>query len=440
MINKLTFFFIFVLLILPISLITGPAIPDISITFSAIFFSFLIFYNKDYKYLVKNKILLISLIFWLYLILISFFAENKYLSFRDAIIFIRILLIPILVYYLINQKTKIIEIILIIILITVLFVTFDTLYQFTNYKSDLGFGKDLLGFSPNWYGRLTGPFGKELIPGAYLSKFAFFGLVIFFYKFDYRSYYSFSSIVYLTLVGLAIFASGERMALATYLMGLVFLLLFFNKKRLIFLFSLVLIILSCFLLKKIHPFYNDFTIIESTPFHLGLKVEKSFPCQNNNDLNCKKIINLQPEFSQVIKNFDKSAYGEIYYLALRMFYDHKFLGIGLNNFTYLCKNDERYKDVMKNYNCTSHPHNIYLQWLIEIGVIGLFIFLFYLLYLFFYIYKKNTEYALISISTLLVLFWPIMSTGSLLKNWNGISTFFIIGVCLLITNLQKKTN
>jgi len=198
--------------------------------------------------------------------------------------------------------------------------------------------------------------------------------------------------------------------------------------------------LSCFLVKKIHPFYNDFTIIDSTPFHLGLKVEKSFPCKNNNELYCKKIINLQPEFSQVIKNFDKSAYGEIYYLGIRMFDDHKFLGIGLNNFTYLCKHDERYNNIMKNYNCTSHPHNIYLQWLVETGIIGLLVFLFYLSYLFIYIYKKNSEYTFIGIASLLVLFWPIMSTGSLLKNWNGISTFFIVGVCLLITNLKKKTN
>ena len=32
------------------------------------------------------------------------------------------------------------------------------------------------------------------------------------------------------------------------------------------------------------------------------------------------------------------------------------------------------------------------------------------------------------------MFWPIMSTGSLIKNWYGIITFFIIGfyVCVLV--------
>ena len=41
--------------------------------------------------------------------------------------------------------------------------------------SENGFGKDLLGFKSNWYGRLTGPFGDELIPGSYISKFGLLG-------------------------------------------------------------------------------------------------------------------------------------------------------------------------------------------------------------------------------------------------------------------------
>ena len=35
-----------------------------------------------------------------------------------------------------------------------------------NYSFDL---------SSDWYGRLTGPFGNELVPGAYVSKFGLLG-------------------------------------------------------------------------------------------------------------------------------------------------------------------------------------------------------------------------------------------------------------------------
>ena len=57
------------------------------------------------------------------------------------------------------------------------FVSLDTLYQFINYTSKDGFGEDLFGFKSNWYGRLTGPFGDELIPGSYVSKFGLFGFI-----------------------------------------------------------------------------------------------------------------------------------------------------------------------------------------------------------------------------------------------------------------------
>ena len=152
-------------------------------------------------------------------------------------------------------------------------------------------------------------------------------------------------------------------------------------------------------------------------------------------------IELQPEFLQVIKNFSSSAYGEIYALGIAMYNDHKLVGVGLNNFTYLCNNDERYKNIIKNYVCVSHPHNIYLQWLVESGVLGLIFFILYLSSLFYFILiKKINEYSLLSFATLLVLFWPIMSTGSLLKNWNGVSTFYIIGICITLTKLKKKIN
>tara|TARA_B100001245_G_scaffold231910_1_gene213373 strand:+ start:128 stop:1450 length:1323 start_codon:yes stop_codon:yes gene_type:complete len=439
MINRIPLLLIYSIIILPITLITGPAIPDITITFTGIFFLLLIFLHKEYKFVIEKKFFLYSVFFWLYLVFISFFAENYYLSFRDAFIFIRILLIPIFIYYWICKETKYIKIIIGVIFISVIFVALDSLYQFSQYDPEYGFGKDILGFRTTWYGRLTGPFKDELIPGAYLTKFGLLGIIFLFSNINNITYKNISTIIYLVILGAAIFASGERMALATFLMGIIFLSIFYRSNRLIFFSSFVIILLTILIIFKSHPIYNDFTVIESTPYHNGLKVEKTFTCKNDVKNNCKKIINLQPSFIKVIKNFDQSAYGEIYNLGLKMFKDHKFSGIGLNNFTFLCNNDERYNNMLQNYNCTTHPHNIYLQWLIEAGIIGFLIFIFYVAYLFYHILKNNyNEYSLISIATILVIFWPIMSTGSLLKNWNGIGIFFIIGICLVLSKIKEE--
>jgi hypothetical protein len=352
---------------------------------------------------------------------------------------VRYLALPIFLVFLIFNNNKYLKISTGIIFFSVTFVCIDTLYQFINYYPEFGFGKDLLGFTPDWYGRLTGPFYKELIPGAYVSKFGLIGLVYLIVSIENKTKQNIASITYLIMIGIVTFVSGERMAFATFLLGILFLIIFYQKKRVVFLLSLLLIFFIVFLISKIHPVYNDYKVLESTPYHLGLKIEKEYICNDNSEIRCKKIIYLQPRFIEVIKNFKDSPYGQIYKVGIKMFYDHKLQGVGMNNFTYLCKNDDRYKNLINNYDCPSHPHNIYLQWMIETGIFGLIFFLVYLYFIINYIFTNNfNNYSLISLSTLLILFWPIMSTGSLLKNWNGISTFFIIGICLALNNLKQK--
>ncbi len=439
MTKKIESFFLFFLLILPITLVTGPAIPDITITLSGIFFLFYAFHKKIYSNLIKDPFFLISFIFWLYLLLISSLAENNYLSFRDSLIFIRLLLIPIFIIYWGSTNNKFAEKILMVIFIVIIFVIFDTLFQFLNYDSEFGFGNDLFGFKSDWYGRLTGPFGNELIPGAYLARFSFLGLIYLFLKFKKHKLHNFYSILYLFFLGITIFSTGERMALATYSLGLIFLLIFLNRKRIIFATSIILIFISIFLVQKIHPSFNDYKIIESTPYHLGLKVQKEFVCKDNIEKKCMKIINLQPSFSKILKNFNETAYGEIYQLSLTMFLDNKLFGIGLNNFTFLCNNNKAYNKLIKNYDCVSHPHNIHIQWLVETGLFGFILFQLYLIFIIFKIIIKNiNENAIISLVPILIMFWPIMSTGSLLKNWNGVSTFFIIGLCLITSRIKRE--
>tara|TARA_Y100000590_G_scaffold462560_2_gene626977 strand:+ start:538 stop:1887 length:1350 start_codon:yes stop_codon:yes gene_type:complete len=449
MTNIIEKFAYFLILIIPIALITGPAIPDISISLVGISFLLIFYLKKNLTYKNTEIWVKISLIFWIYLIIISLFSENKYLAYRDAIIFIRIILIPIFLYYWLLNNNKKIKQFSFLIFITVVFVSLDTFYQFTNYSPPSGFGKDIFGIYPSeeFYGRLSGPF-KDLVPGAFVSKFALFGLIFIFEYFKDKKKLLVISISYLTLAGFITYISGERMAQATFLLGLLFLSIFYNKKRIIFIVSLLFIFLSIILVNKIHPIYNDYTVIQSSPYHLGLKIEKTYECERSTTKKCKKILSVQPEFIEVLKNFRYSAYGQIYSLALKMYKDHPLQGIGLNNFYYLCKNDERYKDSIKEYSsesqfiikdCVSHPHNFYLQWLVEAGIFGLVLFIIYVLSLFYFIIIKSlSSYKFISLSTLIIIFWPIMSTGSLLKNWMGVSTFFIIGICISLSSFKKK--
>ena len=241
MIHRLNYFFIFFILILPITLITGPAIPDLTVTFSSIFFLFSIFIHKSYKNIYKNIFVKFSIIYWLFFLFISLFAENVFLAYRDSTIFVRYLALPIFLIFLIFNNNRCLKISAGIIFFSVTFVCIDALYQFLNYDPEFGFVKDLLGFTPDWYGRLTGPFYKELIPGAYVSKFGLIGLVYLIVSIKNKTKQNIASITYLTLIGIVTFVSGERMAFATFLLGILFLIIFYQKKRVVFLLSLLLI-------------------------------------------------------------------------------------------------------------------------------------------------------------------------------------------------------
>ena len=431
--------FSYLFLLVPLFLITGPAIPDIVITLGVIFGIFYFVYLKIYDDLLKISLFRVTILFWLSLIFISFFSYNKFNSFQDSLIFIRFLLIPIFCYFLFFNNEKIFQRTLLLIFILVIFVSVDTLYQFLNYTSKDGFGEDILGFKSVWYGRLTGPFGDELIPGSYISKLGLLGFAfILSLKKNNKNVILHS--IYLSSILLVSYVSGERMAFATFSLSLLMLLIFLDGYRKSIFLSIAIGLLLIFLAIYLHPFYNDFKIIESTQYHQGQKIEKFFECEDNSKKICSKIINIQPSFFEVIKNFSTSAYGEIYLLSYKMFLDNPITGIGINNFKFLCNYNELYKNMMLNYDCASHPHNIYLQWLTEGGLIIFLSFIIYLIFLIKFIIKNSGEkrYKIISFVIILTMFWPIMSTGSLVKNWYGVTTFLIIGLCMCLSKLKSN--
>ena len=47
--DKTKNFFIYLILFIPVTLISGPALPDFTITFASIFFLFLLFYKISMK-------------------------------------------------------------------------------------------------------------------------------------------------------------------------------------------------------------------------------------------------------------------------------------------------------------------------------------------------------------------------------------------------------
>ena len=423
----------FLVSMIPLTLITGPAIPDISLILVSIFFIFYFLNNKIDK--TEIYFIYFTIIFWVVLIILNFYSLNIYKSFAESLIFLRMLLLPLIMFTWLFINKERIKIVLLIILIANLIVIVDCVYQFFNYFPLEGFREGIIGRKPEIYGRLSGPF-LDMVPGSFISKFFIFGFLGLTYAVKDKLYLNILSIIYITLCGYITFISGERMALATFILGMLLSIIVLRKHRLIFIISILCFIFTSYLTYKLHDNYKNFEILESNPNHLGLKIEK-FDTNCLNENKCSRIINLQPSFLKVVSNFNKSAYYDAYSLAISMIKKNPISGIGMNNFYYGCRNIEEFKrDV-----CWSHPHNFYLQWLTENGLIGFIFFLIYILYIFKLIIIKNRKFTIFenySIIPMVIIFWPIMSTGSLLKNWHGIETFFIIGLCLSLSNLKNS--
>ena len=267
--------FTYLFLLIPLFLITGPAIPDITISVGVLFGIFYIVLLQNYRMLYESNFFIISILFWFSLIFISLFAYKKIDSFQDSIIYIRLLLIPIFCYFIFFRDSRIFKYSLLLILILIIFVCVDTIYQFINYTSRDGFGEDILGFKSNWYGRLTGPFGDELIPGSYVSKFGLFGFAFLISSKRFQNKTIIQSI-YLSLILFVSYVSGERMSFATFSLGLLVLFIFLNDFRKSIFLSIIIGVSLILITLYLHPFYNDYTVIESTQFHQGQKIEKIF--------------------------------------------------------------------------------------------------------------------------------------------------------------------
>lgn len=141
------------------------------------------------------------------------------------------------------------------------------------------------------------------------------------------------------------------------------------------------------------------------------------------------------------KNFEQGTistgifYYKLFTSAVEVSKDNLWVGSGTKSYLKSCV--EQLLKYNKNLLCTPHPHNIYLEILINQGVIGLiifFTFLFFLIrnyYLNFTLSKINNSCRLLNIFflTFLVLeLFPIRSYGSIFQTVNGTMFWFMISL------------
>ena len=201
--NKEEFFISVILILIPIIFLTGSSVINSSIIIIDTYFLYVLFKNKDFKYL-NNRFFYSLIIFWIYLIINLFLSINLIDSLPRSIGFLRFIIFAFAVNYFFTQKSKSIKkIILNYWTLIFLFISFDLIFEFI-------FGYNLFGLESPFDGRLGGVMGEELKIGHFYSAFVLIILLNLnsIIKKNFNKDYIFYSIVILfLLVSLII---GER--------------------------------------------------------------------------------------------------------------------------------------------------------------------------------------------------------------------------------------
>ena len=209
--NSIIQYLSYLLLCLPLFLISGPLLTDLTVVIFSIFFL------TKFKKFVFEKIfkffLFAFIIFYISINISSILSDNITISLKSSFFYFRFIFFAIVVAILIQNFRKNFSFLklfnnLFFTIITLLFV--DSLFQFIN-------GHNLFGQSVGQLKgeRISSVFGNELILGSFISKimFIFLGLFHSQNKLKKDKYYNFKIIYIISLCILVILMSGERAAL-----------------------------------------------------------------------------------------------------------------------------------------------------------------------------------------------------------------------------------
>lgn len=434
---------IFFLILSPLIFIFGSFITNF---FILLFFLSIFYFNK-------NKIKLNSYEIILLIFIIYIFFQTIYLKNFEALP--RVLFISLFSYIFFSSKYLNLNYYKVKNLNSIFYIFLIFLNLFFLYYI-------FFQFNLNSIQRFSAFFGDEKILGSYLSKF-FLLIINFYFVSKNKILTNKFFLIYILLCFIFIIFSVERMALIIFILNLT--IYFFFKKNYNYIF-LILITLSTIVI-SIYSFvpkykhhmirliadiglsnnlsYNystsgirNQTYIDSpkiytskiTNYPLQLNVTKKRLDDRRNNINQDKII-----------YFFDNIHGSIILNSYTYLENNYLLGIGIKNFRNVCDIKVfTLKDVDYVLNCSTHPHNVYVEILLETGLFGLVLLLLFLITFFYEIFRKfdrssNLHCTLVSL--LITIVFPLQSTGSFFSS-RYIFFFFITFIFINFFIIREK--
>ena len=240
MTNKLVKFASMLIILMPVFLITGPFLSDLSVILIDLIFLYLIFKNQNTDILLKNNLFIFLIIFNFYISIRSIFTDEIFFSLKSSLPYVRFLVFIFAVSYFLKINKKLEKNFSKSFLLLTLVVCIDAIFQYI-------FGFNFLGFRIDNPDKLNGFFGDEAVLGSYLIRLFPLILVSFFCLYGFKDN-KYKFYILFILVSFVIFLSGSRSSLALLILFVTLIMLLFSELRKTFLIFFSLSILLFILL------------------------------------------------------------------------------------------------------------------------------------------------------------------------------------------------
>ncbi len=386
-------YFLLLFSLIPISILAGSGFSVSNILLIDLSFLIYMFYLKDFSFL-KHESIKYLLIFYLYLIFNSFISIDSEQGVLRNFGFIRVIIFFIALNFFFNQKSFL-EKTLIIWSLIFLVVVFDIFFERFNGTNLLGYPKESTVYLAK---RIVSFFRDEPIVGGFVNAFYLILIGFLLNKFGPKKskYILILSMVFF----ISILITGERSNTLRAGLGILLFFIFYKdfnlRHKLISLITMVLLL---------------FILIINSEFLKG-----------------RFIV----QFKQAITN--DGLYLRIYKSGFEVFKNYPLFGVGNKNYRVeTCKNtNNKSIKTQKKYKCTTHPHQIYLEFLSEHGLLGSLI-MFFLLYKLIFskiksVIRSDNYLQLGSFIYLILVFLPIIPSGAFFNDY--MITLFIINLSI----------
>lgn len=411
-----------IIILLPLFMIFSRFMLEFCLLIVSASFIFEIIKNK--KYTIFNNHFTFFFLGFYFLLLLSFFFSQEKFNILSILLYFRFGLYVMAIFYFLNEEKNLIKYFLNTIVILFLVLFFDSLVQYF-------FGQNLIGLKNIEASRITSFFGDEQVLGGYITRL--FPFLLLLKNMSDEESKNKKYLVYFAIFvsPVLIFLSGERVAMVLFFLMITYYLVFFvrsKKFRFIYFYVFLTIIGIGTLLYSSSSYYDRF-------------INQTFQSLTNKTYG-QNVHFLPEEYEKNTFYFLSAQHQNFVYTAINVFKKNKLLGTGPKSYRYICWN----KDYgLNDLSCNTHPHNYYLQLLIETGLLGV---LFLLLCYFYIIYRsfinfikllKNQHFSMSEVIILGFYFtqlWPLMQHGSFFNNWNSIILF--LPMAFLLFFKEKK--